>query len=60
MLGYLLKREKKPKLMLLTSTNCDDLLAIENIVWHIPNIPSEDLHLDRIVISSLEELDSAW
>jgi len=60
MIGYLLKRKRKPKLMLLTSTDCDDLLAIENIAWYIPNSPSEAPPLDGIVISSLEELDSAW
>lgn len=46
--------------MLLTSADCDNLLAIENIAWYIPNSPSEDPLLDGIVISSLEELDSAW
>ena len=60
MIGYLLKRKRKPKLMLLTSADCDNLLAIENIAWYIPNSPSEDPLLDGIVISSLEELDSAW
>ena len=60
MIGYLLKRKRKPKLMLLTSTDCNDLLAIESIAWHIPNSPSEDPLLDGIVISSLEGLDSVW